>query len=235
MMATASASLLRSETVSASHGRDGLHHPQIRAVAFDLFGTLVSKWAGWRAYRELFWTLPPWKWPMARRAALTEPVPTISEFHRRVGVRRGRGPEHFETLVAEDVAAIELFADSIPALLEARARGLSLALLSNLAAPYKQPVFDLGLAEHFDHLVFSCDVGLAKPDPKIYEHLARTLGLEPAQVLMIGDTRSDDVAGAEEAGLHALHIDRSGRRGDLQDFARLFDHPLFSSGRTAEP
>jgi HAD superfamily hydrolase (TIGR01509 family) len=205
-----------------------MRNPPIRALAFDLFGTLVSKGAGWRAYRELFRSLPPWKWPMARRAALTEPVPTISEFHRRVGVRRGRGPEHFEQLLTEDLAAIELFTDSIPTLLEARARGLSLALLSNLAAPYKQPVFELGLAPHFDALVFSCDVGLAKPDRRIYEHLARTLALEPAQVLMIGDTRSDDVSGAQEAGLHALHIDRNGRRADLQDLTRLFDHPLLA-------
>jgi HAD superfamily hydrolase (TIGR01509 family) len=209
--------------------------PPIRALAFDLFGTLVSTGAGWRAYRSLFWELPPWKWPMARRAALTEPVATISEFHERVGVRRGRGQQHFEQLVAEDLAAIELFDDSIPTLIEARARGYSLALLSNLAAPYKQPVFELGLAERFDALVFSCDVGLAKPDPKIYEHLARTLALEPAQVLMIGDTISDDVSGAREAGLHALHIDRRGRRGDLHDLTRLFEHPLLASGRAAEP
>lgn len=200
----------------------------IRALTFDLFGTLVSKGAGWRAYRELFWALPPWKWSMARRAALIEPVPTISEFHARVGVRRGRGPAHFEALVAEDLAAIELFADSIPTLIEARKRGLSLALLSNLAAPYKQPVFELGLAAHFDVMVFSCDVGLAKPESKIYEHLARTLELEPAQLLMIGDTHRDDVSGAQRAGLHALHLDRTGRRGDLHDLATLFDHPLLA-------
>jgi HAD superfamily hydrolase (TIGR01509 family) len=200
----------------------------IRALVFDLFGTLVSKGAGWRAYRELFWMLPPWKWSMARRAALTEAIPTIAEFHARMGVRRGRGPMHFEALVAEDLAAIELFSDSLPTLIETRKRGLSLALLSNLAAPYKQPVFDLGLAPHFDALVFSCDVGLAKPDSKIYEHVTRTLALEPSEMLMIGDTRRDDVIGAQRAGLHALHIDRRGHRGDLHDLARLFDHPLLA-------
>jgi HAD superfamily hydrolase (TIGR01509 family) len=201
----------------------------IRALAFDLFGTLVTKGDGWRAYRELFWALPPWKWSMARRAALTESVSTISEFHERVGVRRGPGPEHFEALVAEDLARIHLFEDSIPTLQEARARGLSLALLSNLATPYKQPVFELGLAEHFDVLLFSCDLGVAKPDRRIYERLAGTLGLTPAQLVMIGDTRSDDITGAQRAGLHALHIDRTGGRGDLRDLGRLFDHPLFDS------
>jgi HAD superfamily hydrolase (TIGR01549 family) len=165
---------------------------------------------------------------MARRAALTEPVPTITAFHERVGVRRGPGPEHFEALVAEDLAAIELFTDSIPTLVEARARGLSLALLSNLAAPYKQPVFDLGLDEYFDALVFSCDVGAAKPDRRIYEQLAGKLDIRPGQVLMIGDTRGDDVTGARRAGLQALHIDRSGRRGDLRDLGQLFEHPLFA-------
>ncbi len=163
---------------------------------------------------------------MARRAALTEPLETISEFHARVGARWGPGPEHFERLVAEDLAAIELFADSIPTLVEARERGLSVALLSNLASPYKRPVFELGLAPYFDALVFSCDVGMAKPDRQIYERLAGMLDVSPAQVLMIGDTRGDDVTGAKRAGLQALHLDRSGRRGDLRDFERLFEHPL---------
>lgn len=165
---------------------------------------------------------------MARRAALTEPVATITEFHARVGVRRGPGPAHFEALVAEDLAAIELYGDSIPALIEARERGLSVALLSNLAAPYKQPVFELGLDKHFDALVFSCDVGVAKPDRKIYERLAGMLDVKPSQVLMIGDTRGDDVMGARKAGLQALHIDRSGRRGDLRDLGGLFEHPLLA-------
>jgi HAD superfamily hydrolase (TIGR01509 family) len=200
----------------------------IRAVAFDLFGTLVTKGDGWRAYRALFRALPPWKWQMARTAALTEPVATISEFHQRVGVRRGPGAAHFEQLVAEDLAAIELFADSIPTLVAARERGLGVGLLSNLAAPYKRPVFELGLAPHFDALVFSCDVGVAKPDRRIYEQLAGMLDVRPAQVLMIGDTRGDDVTGARRAGLHALQIDRSGRRGDLHDLERLLNHPLLA-------
>ena len=205
----------------------------IRALAFDLYGTLVTKGDGWRAYRELFSKLPPWKWRMARRAALTEPIATISEFYERVGVSWGRGHDYFEALIAEDLAEIQLFADSIPALQEARARGLSIALLSNLATPYKRPVFELGLAEHFDALVFSCDVGLAKPDPQIYQHLVGALGLEPAQVLMIGDTRGDDVTGAQKAGLQALHLDRSGRRGDITDFSGLFDHPILTRRRNA--
>jgi putative hydrolase of the HAD superfamily len=46
---------------------------------------------------------------------------------------------------------------------------------------------------------------------------------------MIGDTISDDVSGARDAGLHALHIDRRGRRGDLHDLSRLFEHPLLAN------
>lgn len=198
----------------------------VRAIVFDLFGTLVTTGEGWRAYREVIAALPPWKWRAARRLALTQPIPTVTAFREHVGLRRGPAPAQLERLVANGLAAIRLYDDSIPTLLEARRRGLSLALLSNLAAPYKQPVFELGLDRHFDALVFSCDVGLAKPDPAIYVHVAEQLGLAPGELLMIGDTQRDDVRGPRAAGLRALHLDRHGRRGDLRDLAELFEHPL---------
>lgn len=198
----------------------------IRALVFDLFGTLVTRGPGPRAYRELVVTLPPWKWRHARRLFLTAEFPTISDLHAHLGARRGPGPAHFERLVAEGMAEIQLYDDSVPTLERARAQGLRLALLSNLASPYKQPVFDFGLDGHFDAVVFSCEVGMAKPERGIYELVARELGVPAGELLMIGDTLRDDVHGARAAGLHALHIDRSGRRGDLRELAELFEHPL---------
>lgn len=198
----------------------------IRGLVFDLYGTLVTRGEGWRAYRELiFKTLPPWAWRSARRTALTHPIPTIAEFREHFGSRRGPSSEHFEQLIAEGLAAVQLVDGCIATLERARESGLKLALLSNLATPYKQPVFELGLDRHFDELVFSCDVGMAKPDRAIFEYTAAWLGLAPAELIMIGDSGHDDVRGARSAGLQAIHLDSRGR-GDIRRLAELLEHPL---------
>ena len=59
----------------------------IRGLVFDLFGTLVTRGPGPRAYRELVVKLPPWKWRQAHRLALTGEFPTISDFHAQFGLR----------------------------------------------------------------------------------------------------------------------------------------------------
>ena len=203
----------------------------IRGLVFDLFGTLVTRGDGWRAYRELIFRAPPWQWSRLRRAALTRPNPTIGEFRDELGIRRGPPSEHFERLVAEGLAAVELYPDSITTLERARAQGLKLALLSNLAAPYKAPVFEFGLDRHFDALVFSCEVGMAKPDAAIFAHVAARLELAVDELVMIGDSRHDDVRGAESAGMHALHLDRRGRgkRGSLRSLEEMFEQPVFEA------
>lgn len=198
----------------------------VRGLVFDLYGTLVTRGEGWRAYRELIAkTLPPWGWRRARRAALTQPIATIAEFHQQFGGHWGPPSEHFERLIAEGLAAVELVDDCLATLERARERGLALALLSNLATPYKQPVFELGLDRCFDELVFSCDVGLAKPDPAIFEHVAARLGLAPSELIMIGDSRHDDIHGARSVGMQAIHVDARGR-GDVRGIAELLEHPL---------
>jgi HAD superfamily hydrolase (TIGR01509 family) len=203
-----------------------------RGLVFDLYGTLVTRGEGWRAYRELiFKTLPPWTWKRARRAALTQPIASIAEFREHFGGRRGPPTEHYEQLLAEGLAAVELVEGCIATLERARERGLKLALLSNLASPYKQPVFELGLDRMFDELVFSCDVGMAKPSPEIFEHAAARLGLAPGELIMIGDSRGDDVRGSlggdagDPRGCEGAR-GHSKARGATRASAGAFDPPV---------
>ncbi|PRQ03486.1 hypothetical protein ENSA5_15160 [Enhygromyxa salina] len=104
----------------------------IRGLVFDLFGTLVTRGPGPKAYRELVVTLPPWKWRHARRLALTAEFPSVTDLHAHFEPRRGGGPAYFERLVAEGMAKIRLYDDSFPALERARAQGLRLGSRGDL-------------------------------------------------------------------------------------------------------
>ena len=85
---------------------------------------------------------------------------------------------------------------------------MKLGLISNLASPYRKPFFDLGLDIYFDEVLFSCDVGLTKPDPKIYQTMIDKLNINPEQALMTGDKVHADVDGPKAIGMRAIHLDR---------------------------
>lgn len=58
-----------------------------------------------------------------------------------------------------------------------------------------------GLLQHFDHWSFSDEVGVYKPDGRIFAHAMEGLGVdEPERMAHIGDLRRTDVAGARAAG-----------------------------------
>jgi putative hydrolase of the HAD superfamily len=81
--------------------------------------------------------------------------------------------------------------------------GLRLGVLSNMPAgvlEFMLPAFPW-LAQ-FDHLTWSCELGLVKPDPAIYQHTVRKLGVSPGKALFI-DNLEKNTTGAEAAGLQA--------------------------------
>jgi len=64
-----------------------------------------------------------------------------------------------------------------------------------------------GLLEYFDHWSFSDEVGVYKPDRRIFEHALAGLGRpEPARCVHVGDRRRTDVAGAQAQGMRAVRI-----------------------------
>lgn len=69
-----------------------------------------------------------------------------------------------------------------------------------------------GLDSRFEVVLISSELGFGKPDVRIY-HLATTsLGVSPSACLMVGDSLQRDVAGATQAGLPVVWLDRTNRR-----------------------
>lgn len=67
-----------------------------------------------------------------------------------------------------------------------------------------------------DDIVYSHEVGLAKPDPAAYELTTRRLGVEPAEVLFLDDVEAN-VDAARAFGWHAvLHVDTATSIGKME-------------------
>jgi HAD superfamily (subfamily IA) hydrolase, TIGR02254 len=58
-----------------------------------------------------------------------------------------------------------------------------------------------GFRDDFDLLIISEEVGVAKPDPRIFEHALKLAdNPDPSRVLMVGDTAESDILGGMNAG-----------------------------------
>lgn len=83
-----------------------------------------------------------------------------------------------------------------------------LALLSNswLEAP-RQLLREHGYGRWFKVMLCSYDIGIAKPDPRIFKHTLDLLGVHQSEAVMVGDSLEADIKGALTAGLQAVLVD----------------------------
>lgn len=72
----------------------------------------------------------------------------------------------------------------------------------------RQKLAGAGLAEYFDPLVVSGDLGIGKPEAEIFTHALASAGIaDSSAAVMVGDSWHRDVLGAVGAGLRAIWID----------------------------
>ena len=76
-----------------------------------------------------------------------------------------------------------------------------------------------GIASYFDTLVLSDDIGINKPDPRIFGYALERAGVSAAESVLIGDNPLTDVAGALGAGWSAVWFNPSGESASGVDFA----------------
>jgi putative hydrolase of the HAD superfamily len=113
-------------------------------------------------------------------------------------------------------------AGAVETLQELRARGLRLGLISICTDDVPEIWHETPFAGLFDSTVFSCAVGLRKPDPRIYLLACEELGVQPAEAMFVGDGANDELAGAERVGMQAVLIHRAGEDPpweELRDWA----------------
>ncbi len=119
------------------------------------------------------------------------------------------------------------YEDVIPALQRLRTRGIATGVISNWDARLEGILTRMGLAQELDTVVSSADVGMRKPDPRIFELACDRLGVSVVEAAHVGDHHYSDILGARAAGLQAILVDRHAKDLPLvgpvpiHDFTRL--------------
>jgi putative hydrolase of the HAD superfamily len=186
-----------------------------RAVVFDLWDTLVDfDIAGGRAFQdkvaarlgrdpEEFAAL--WYEGRARRES-----GSLRDYLLMLGAN-GAVADEVVTLRRESTRAmLRPRPGAVETLRELCERGLRLGLISVCSGDVPEVWDETPFVGLFDSTVFSCFVGMRKPDPRIYLLACEELGIEPAEAIFVGDGANDELAGAERVGMRAVLIHREG-------------------------
>jgi epoxide hydrolase-like predicted phosphatase len=178
------------------------------AVLFDFGGVLTTPvWDSFSAFcrseglepdaiKNLFRTDPE---ALADLRGLETGSMTEAGFERSFGARLGlRHPDGLIDSMFEGMKPVEPMVDAVRAI---RRSGLLTGLVSNSwsTAHYDRSL----LAELFDAVVISAEVGLHKPQPEIYRLAAERLEVEPEGCLFVDDLR-ENCEGAEAVGMTAI-------------------------------
>ena len=141
-----------------------------------------------------------------------------AEFERRFAAHLGI-PGRAEGLIERLFGALEPDDRMIAAVRAARGAGIPTGLISN---SWGGAIYDDGLiAELFDAVVISGEVGLHKPQPEIFRLACERLGVEPADAVFVDDLR-ENCAGAEAVGMAAiLHRDTTETLKRLHELLEL--------------
>jgi putative hydrolase of the HAD superfamily len=106
--------------------------------------------------------------------------------------------------------------DGVSGLLDELADEHRLAVVTNTHHPRLVPdlLATMGIADLFDGVITSVEVGWRKPHAAIYRAALESMGAEPSDAVFVGDTRIPDYDGPRAAGMSALLIDPH-RRHDI--------------------
>ncbi|MFZ4210666.1 phosphoglycolate phosphatase [Pantoea endophytica] len=187
------------------------HFTDIRALAFDLDGTLVDSAPGLaqaidNALSDL--QLPP---PGLALASTWIGNGADVMMTRALTWALGREPHAeeqrdaralFDKYYAQTVeAGSTLFPQVVETLAALQAKGLPLAIVTNKPTPFVAPLLkSLGIAEYFTQIIGGDDVIVKKPHPAAIFLVLGHFGVLPGQLLFVGDSRNDILA-AQAAGV----------------------------------
>jgi len=197
----------------------------IRAVTFDVGGTLIEPWpsvghiyasvaarhgwpglsvetlncqfaGAWRALENFRYTRQEW-------AGLVD-----ASFHGLIGTPPSGTffPALYEYFARPQ--AWRVFEDVVPVFEGLAAHKLKLGVISNWDERLIPLLRRLELHDYFDSVTVSCDVDFPKPSPIIFERATQALALPAEAILHVGDSAAMDVEGARGAGLHAVLLRR---------------------------
>lgn len=120
----------------------------------------------------------------------------------------------FVELMRSRLASYTSWSDGAEPLLRClQARKHPMAVVTNGSKSQRDKIEVLDASRYFEAVLISGEVGIAKPDPRIFRQALSRLNAAPGQSVFVGDSMEYDIAGARSAGMMTVYI----RKGEAED------------------
>lgn len=203
---------------------------KLRAVIFDLFGTLVDDFVAATAPMNadlaaaLNVSLEQFKlhWGQASGLRILGEFQTVEASIEPVCRLIGVAPTAEQMAKAVEIRlryirqALAPRPNAITTLAQLKRDGYKIGLLSNCSIEIPILWQETEFADLIESPVFSARVRLRKPDPRIYHLTCERLGVRPDSSLYVADGENHELAAAAEVGLHAVLLRNSSRDNDRE-------------------
>lgn len=179
----------------------------------------------------LYTTINRDAWRRLEQGTLTAATLKVERFRRFLAsCEVAVGPEAFSGEYLRQLATASHLLDGAEALLAAIRPRVRLGIVTNGLAEVQRPrLARSAIGPLFDTVVVSEEIGIAKPDARIFEHALRQLRHDDrGTVLMVGDSLESDIQGGLNAGLRTCWFNPSGAANGTAiepafEIARLLD------------
>jgi len=190
-----------------------------KTILFDLFHTLTvveSTWPGGKMTAEILGvSKEAWneqlleKSPDRLKGKIKDPYEIIGDMARAInpGIQNDLIDKAVKNRLARfEGAVVNIPENTISTLEKLKSMHKKTGLISNadVTEVYAWPRSPI--KDYFDITVFSCEVGLVKPDREIYQYALNKLNEKPENAIFVGDGGSNELVGAKQAGISTIMI-----------------------------
>ena len=142
-------------------------------------------------------------------------VLSIDQVAEELAAYRGVEPDFAREMITIAIGKQETIRPTEKLIDELKAAGYKLYVLSNMSREFIDFLRKQKVYENFDGDVVSCEVGIVKPMPEIYDLLLKRFDLDPAETIFIDD-RKENVDAAAAKGIATFHFDRNDYEGSCE-------------------
>lgn len=118
------------------------------------------------------------------------------------------------------------YPQTIDVLKTLKERGFKIGIISNAPPLNPESLRRLYFTDYIDAWTFSHELGIEKPDPRIFAAALTKLSVTADEALMVGDSLEKDILGARAAGIDAIQLVRPGTVSDEPDQIASLDELL---------
>ena len=142
-------------------------------------------------------------------------VLSFDQVAEELAAYRGVEPDFAREMITIAIGKQETIRPTEKLIDELKAAGYKLYVLSNMSREFIDFLRKQKVYENFDGDVVSCEVGIVKPMPEIYDLLLERFDLDPAETIFIDD-RKENVDAADAKGIATFHFDRNDYEGSCE-------------------